>query len=153
MKALLEQITAKMNRKGIAPLISTIILLVFATGLGLVVMNWGNAVSIAHEDGCDAQLDVVRINGVAQACYAENTVRLTIENTGLETASEMKIAIIDEHGIINQVMHEEIAFIEVREIAVLTQRTLSDIRKIKITPKTEEYCPGKALEIDEVRRC
>jgi len=142
-----------MNKRGIAPLISTIILLIFATGLGLVVMNWGNAVSIEQKDGCDAQLEIVSINGLPQACYTENGVKLTLENAGLDTVTEMKVAIIDENGVLNQVVHERLEFIEVKEISFNTQRFLSNIRKIKITPKTTEYCSDNALEIDKVGRC
>ena len=46
-----------MNKKGISPLISTVILLVFAAGIGLVVMNWSNAVAAEAPEFCDARIE------------------------------------------------------------------------------------------------
>lgn len=142
-----------MNKKGISPLISTVILLVFATGLGLVVMNWSKAIEVEELPTCNAELAIVYIDGVPQLCKEENTVKVMLENNGLEVITGVKISIIDEIGVINDEVNETIGIAEIRQLDIDSSRPVSFIRKIKITPKSQIYCPNKAVEIESIRDC
>ena len=69
------------NKKGVSPLIATVLLIAFAVALGAVVMNWGRSyvedtANVARERSdtevtCTSQvdIDIVDIDSVPQVCY------------------------------------------------------------------------------------
>ncbi|MFP4656429.1 MAG: archaellin/type IV pilin N-terminal domain-containing protein [Candidatus Woesearchaeota archaeon] len=84
------------NKKGISPLIATVLLIAFAVALGAVVMNWGRAYveDTARETGvtsdtriaCSQNVNVqlVHVGGSPRICYNDDDkqVEITIQNRG-----------------------------------------------------------------------
>ena len=84
------------DKKGVSPLIATVLLIAFAVALGAVVMNWGRGFVQQQTDlatkttdlklGCSLKvnLKVAEINGVPQMCYggagANGYVEITLNN-------------------------------------------------------------------------
>lgn len=84
----------KKNKKGVSPLIATVILIVFAVALGSVVMNWGRgyvgeyteqADQIAQENrvcGAQASLRIAELGGEKKICQQNTQLNFYVENTG-----------------------------------------------------------------------
>lgn len=85
------------SKKGVSPLIATVLLIAFAVALGAVVMNWGrgyveDTANIARERSdtevkcaSDVDIAIVEIDGTPQICYndtgnAQNKLEFIIEN-------------------------------------------------------------------------
>lgn len=71
-----------MNKKGVSPLIATILLIGFAVGLGAVVMNWGKSIveetSFTLGDCSRASLNV----DDNTLCYGNNYIQFDLDNIG-----------------------------------------------------------------------
>jgi flagellin-like protein len=103
------------NKRGVSPLIATVLLIAFAVALGAVVMNWGRTyvtqtaqdvksssdVELACEQ--DVGLDWVEIGGVDQICYGgesssgfiffmvKNTESTKIESLGMNVIGSTNV--------------------------------------------------------------
>jgi flagellin-like protein len=149
-----------MNKKGISPVVSTLLLIVFAAVLGIVVMSWGKAAQFEEEAepaSCeDAGVGIISIAGEPQVCHADGILKYTLENTGNSQIESLKISIIaDEIEIV-----DEQKLIMAADIVNLESRftTKTDIKKIKFTPRITidgraVFCPIKGAEIENIKEC
>jgi len=107
-----------MRKKGLSPLIATVILISIAVALGVIVLDWGRSyikdttkyakdnyeTSVACK--MDVELDVVRIDGADQICYMNTTplnfvVDMIIENKGRVDVYGVEITTISIEKEIN----------------------------------------------------
>ena len=91
------------NKKGVSPLIATVLLIAFAVALGAVVMNWGrgyveDTADSAKEKSdkeliCSSEVDlaIVEIDGVSQICYnsTSDLVEFILENKRSRTVEDI----------------------------------------------------------------
>ena len=92
-----------MNKRGIAPLIATILLIVLAVGLGIVVMNFGRA-QIEETSRCAVNigLKVVELNNQKQVCLdkAGNEIYFIVENGPSIEVESMRLRVIGSEAIL-----------------------------------------------------
>ncbi|MBD3203262.1 hypothetical protein GF327_03140 [Candidatus Woesearchaeota archaeon] len=100
------------RKKGVSPLIATVLLIAFSVALGAVVMSWGRSFIDSQTSDVDSgtsqqmtcSLDVginfVTINSRELICYDSTTGELdmTIENTGVTNISGIMIKAIDNNN-------------------------------------------------------
>ncbi|MFW5852456.1 MAG: archaellin/type IV pilin N-terminal domain-containing protein [Nanoarchaeota archaeon] len=86
----------RFNKKGISPLIATVLLIAFAVALGAVVMNWGRSYveETARQSGVTSdtkvtcaqkvRLEIVQVGRVPRICYNEDesVIEITLQNKG-----------------------------------------------------------------------
>jgi flagellin-like protein len=152
-----------MNKRGISPIIATLLLISFAVAIGVVIMNFGRAqVELEAQCAIDAGMKLANIGGEKEICYdaGSKTVKFTIEN-GVNIKVE---------GLIFNVIGTEKA--ETYELnnaqmgkagnylgSVSYDSSVSgEIRQIKISPKVilfdeEQICVEKALIVESVKKC
>jgi len=85
------------SKRGVSPLIATVLLIAFAVALGAVVMNWGrtyveDTAAFAREKSdteikcsSDVKLAFLEVRNVKRLCYSYTTttkLNFTVENTG-----------------------------------------------------------------------
>lgn len=103
------------SKRGVSPLIATVLLIAFAVALGAVVMNWGrtyveNTASNAADKSdteikcsMDVRLEVPEIDDIEQLCYCNGSnpsyMQFIIENTGLVDIADLQIQIIGKQNI------------------------------------------------------
>lgn len=152
-----------MNKRGISPIIATLLLISFAVALGVVIMNFGRAqVELEAQCAIDVGMKLSNIGGEDQLCYdtASKNIKFTIEN-----GVNIKV----EGLIFNTIGTEKAETFELNEAKmgkagnflgnVKYDNSISgDIRQIKISPKVilfdeEQICPEKALIIESVKNC
>ena len=151
-----------MNKKGISPLIATLLLISFAVALGVVIMNFGRAqVELEAECPINIGLIISNIGGEDQFCYdsATKEIRFTLENgvnikveglifnvigTQQAESSEITAEIIKAGTYLGNVNYDA--------------SKSGEIRQVKISPKInlydeEQICTDKALVVEKIGSC
>ncbi len=151
------------DKRGIAPLIATMLLLSFAVSVGVVVMNFGRAqVELQAECPINIGLKFAQIKDKEDICYNEQKkeIKFTLEN-----GVNIKV----EGVLVNIVGEEEAKTTELNEAKIPKAgtyigkvpwdgKTSGGIRQLKITPKiilydAEQICVEKSLLPEKVGPC
>lgn len=144
-----------MKKKAIAPLISTVALILFATGLGIIVMNWGTAASYAVETkvGCDrASVNVIEINNKPDVCFKDNVLYFTLENNGEIDVGALKISFIGDK-VYQTELKEKFFVGGIKKINV-GYEDVGKVLKVKIAPIIEgEICVKQSTSIENIEGC
>jgi flagellin-like protein len=109
----------RFNKKGVSPLIATVLLIAFAVALGAVVMNWGRAyvedtATFAQQKSdteikCsnDARMEFLMINNVRKICYNSSSpahLDFILQNSGTAQITAINATIItDDTTVANTV--------------------------------------------------
>ncbi len=167
------------GKKGVSPLIATVLLIAFAVALGAVIMNWGRGFvqdrtadvekTTKIETGCalDVQLKVSEIEGTPQLCYggsgAAGQINFTIDNQGKKDIKELGIVVGGASGIYqlaNMNISTIIAGGAMFRNVTYDYNTYGSIKYVRFIPKIDiggvtTPCPGSALQKDssELRNC
>ncbi len=155
------------SKKAISPLIATLLLVLLATGLGVIAMSWGRA-QLEEGSYCPVfiGLKIIELNQEPQICRAgsrENGVITFLVENG---------ANIDVHSLNFRIIGTvDIYTLELPESSIAKGYPLlknipynydlfGDIRQIKITPRVVLFpgedpvlCPEQALIVEDVRVC
>ena len=152
-----------MNKRGISPIIATLLLISFAVALGVVIMNFGRAqVELEAECAIDVGLKLAKISNQEQVCYntAQKKVQFTVENG---------VNIPVEGLIVNIIGQNKAETVELNNAKMTKAGTYlgqvnynaavsGAIRQVKITPKVilfdaEQICTEKSLILENIRNC
>jgi len=153
----------RQKKKGITPLMATLLLISFAVAIGVVVMNFG-AAEVESNAQCPVQigLKLAIIGGQDQICYdsAKKDVTFTLEN-----GVNIKV----EGLIFNAIGSTKAESYELNEAKMIKagnylghvtydSAVSGTIKQIKITPKinlydAEQICTEQALVIENIRNC
>ena len=152
-----------MNKRGISPVIATLLLISFAVAIGVVVMTFGKAqVETQAQCPLNIGLKLSVISGQKQICFdsSSNQIKFTIEN-GANIAVDRLVANIigtekAETIEINDAKMEKVGSY-VGKVSYNVQES-GEIRQIKLTPAITLYdeqqvCIEKALTIEKVPNC
>ncbi len=99
------------NKKGVSPLIATVLLIAFAVALGAIVMSWGksyitqtqtdvqNKGNLQMTCSEDVGINILSIAGSFDACYTNSnstygTIKFTVKNSGSEALAGLKVQVI-----------------------------------------------------------
>ena len=89
------------SKKGVSPLIATILLIAFAVALGSVIMNWGLNLDLGKpDDKCGNVAVKIRNIGNFEACYGDfgqnGYINFILDNVGAVDISGLTILIVGE---------------------------------------------------------
>lgn len=140
------------NKKGIAPVISTIVLLLFATGLGIVVMNWGAQVSSAKEQTTESSINFIEINGEKDVCIKEGVIYFTLENSGETNIESLKISFIGD-SVFQKKIDYGLDVGDIKKINV-EYEDIGELLKVKIVPSGGgKIWTKKGISIENIKAC
>jgi len=91
------------SKKGVSPLIATILLIAFAVALGSVIMNWGLNLNLGKpDDKCSNVVVKIRNIDNFEVCYGDfgqnGYINFILDNTGTADISGLTILIVGEKG-------------------------------------------------------
>ncbi len=153
------------GKKGISPLIATILLIAFAVALGAVVMSWGRDPDLHGLDqemveACrGVSIDIEKIGGVEQISYinADRIVRFTVLNSGSRDISQLMVTIIGDR---------ETYVADLRDSSIRIGHPFSreinyniniygEIMKVRITPRIRHEgstvaCTRNSIEFEKI---
>ena len=158
----------KFNKKGVSPLIATVLLIAFAVALGALVMNWGREYientqekvtqQSEQQTACTFDTSITLVNIGEKPCLdpGDNTFYAIIENGNYEL-SGYKVTIFANDSIFENETTVSIKKVESKIVKAALPPGISKIQKATIIPKikikssTEDvYCPNAKIEIDDV---
>ncbi len=104
------------KKRGVSPLIATVLLIAFAVALGAVVMNWGRSYTEQVADNVqkqgdvqlkcsqDVKLEVVELDDNPQFCLGEwganSYVNFTLRNPGTKKMESLQVTFIGETDVL-----------------------------------------------------
>ena len=152
-----------MNKRGIAPLLATVLLIFLATGIGVVVMNVGRAqIEEAAQCAVDVQLKIVALNEKEQICFdRQNNQIFFIAETGPQIDIDgLRMRVIGQDAILVQGIEES----RIERSGTLLKYVQYDlnrygeIRQVRLIPVITLYeeeitCPEQALILEDIRDC
>jgi len=158
------------NRRGVSPLVATLLLIALSIALGAAVMSWGEDyieekaefVQGVQETvtTCDlVSFSVITISGVQQLCQDGSTVRGLIDNGPDADIADIHARVVGQQGIFVQesVLGKPLPRGSATPIAFSTG-DLGPLAQIKFTPKTViggklVVCGKQALLIENILPC
>lgn len=149
-------------KKAVTPLISSVLLIAFAVGLGLMVMSWGKTTTAIEMDSSlceEASLNIIILSDKEDVCFADNKVYATVENNGEVMITGFRASIIGDTAIsqpeLDNVMNvADIARIEIPYDASL----VGNIEQVRLVPRidfkgVDRLCVKSVLEMDSIDIC
>ena len=158
------------NKRGVSPLIATLLLILMSVGMGVAVMSWGEEyieekaefVQGVQETvtTCDTvSFSVIFINGVQQLCVKNNAVWGLLDNGPDADIADFHVRVVGEGGIFVQegVLDQPLT----RASATPISFALTDIgavKQIKLTPKItvggkQVVCSKQAMQAENILPC
>jgi flagellin-like protein len=150
------------TKKGVSPLIATVLLIAFAVALGAVVMNWGRAQldPSNNKNLCsEVEINLEKINQMPNICYSnsENYVSFLLRNDGSLSVLKFRITLISEdQNTYNNVINQRIDSGETKRLQSNFPSDLGKIQKVRISPilisdmdnplSNEQTCVDKSIE-------
>ena len=94
---------ARLNKRGVSPLIATVLLISFAVALGSVVLNWGRNLDISNPgDKCSGVSIKIRNIGDNQVCYSgegkNGYINFILDNNGNMDIEGLGVWIVGQKG-------------------------------------------------------
>lgn len=155
------------SKKGVSPLIATILLIAFAVALGSVVMNWGLNLSLGKSsDKCaSVEIKIRNING-AEICYggfgANSYINFIIDNVGETDINGLAVWITGDKGTkisdLDDVTIKKDALFEIKGKEVAYDSTAyGGIKNVQFIPKvksdTLEPCLKNSIKAEKIGIC
>ncbi len=155
------------NKKGVSPLIATILLIAFAVALGAVVMSWGKNVEsssselLSIEKCANVNLKVEKVNNIPQVFYggtgSDGFVKFTIANTGSYDVDQLIVWVIGEKDTNIMELKQssiKIGYPLIKEIKHDFNK-YGSIKKLKFVPKikiddSHVTCAKNAIEEEKI---
>ena len=161
----------RMNKRGITPLVATLMLISFSVGLGAIVMAWGQQyieekaefiTSVqAMPAGCDpVSVKILSISGAKQICVSGQAVRAMIENGPDVAVDNLRANIVSAGGTdsVESVLQASLAPAASSSVAI-THKAQGAVRQIKLIPyvtqgNKRQFCEKKAIVVeDPIAKC
>ena len=156
------------NKRGVSPLIATVLLISFAVALGSVVLNWGRNLDIAKPgDVCAGVSIKIRNIGDSQVCYfaagQNGYINFIIDNNGNKDVDGLGIWITGEKGTklldFNEFSIKKSEFLDIKDDSVKYDSNIDGIIKnIQFFPKIKtdnsiEICARNSVKADNIGAC
>ncbi|HLC47320.1 MAG TPA: archaellin/type IV pilin N-terminal domain-containing protein [Candidatus Nanoarchaeia archaeon] len=162
------------GKRGVSPLIATVLLIAFAVALGAVVMNWGRGYVEETQDfasqtsrreikcSIDITMEIIKIGGRKQICLDNqtNTVNFTLQNSGPVDIKGIRIqALSNSSSIVSNELNETF------ETAVPKRRYINysytgngSVSQVRFTPLIEieekkSWCAQNVLKVEDISIC
>ena len=143
-------------KKAMTPMISTIVLIVFAAALGALVISWGNAEGLvtATENICSrVDISPIEISGVPQICYDGQNIIAMLKNNGDKEITGVKVITIADQDIITNEFPVLIGAGDVVE-NYFPLNYEGEIKKVIIEPKIiNKLCAKQGISKEYIGMC
>ncbi|MCF7861431.1 hypothetical protein K9M79_04210 [Candidatus Woesearchaeota archaeon] len=132
------------SKKGVSPLITTILLIAFAVALGVVVMNWGRTTAnkIGFECPDEVSIKISELKGKPNVCIdqQEKTIRITLENGPAYEVVQIFGQAITDNDVFQFTMDKTMKKREIHQIVVdYDPATYGKVNKLTLIPYVYIY--------------
>lgn len=161
-----------MRKRGVSPLIATVLLIAFTVALGAVVMNWGRTyvedTAASVKEGADKAricsqdvgVKLVEINDIKQVCYggsgSSGYIDMTVFNNGNRDIEYVGVIVYGSANIMTNISINGTAMNVSRPMKLnltYSYTSYGTVRKVEIVPEVKiggvlTRCGGNALDIE-----
>jgi len=159
-----------MNKKGVSPIVATIILIALSIGIGLLVMGWGRAYIEEKAEfvqgiqetitTCDsADFSVIVIGGIPQLCIEGNIIKGYLDNGPDIDLLDVQARVAGTAGVYVQesLLPEPLKRLQAAQIAFAVP-SIGKVAQVKLTPKVEMnnavlFCAQKSIIVEPILQC
>ena len=153
------------SKKGVSPLIATVLLVAFAVALGSVVMNWGLNLNLGKPDNCRSVDFKLRGIGTSDVCFGGfgrgGYINFIIDNAGIDVGG-LTILIIGDKGTrffdMNNVVIKKDSLFDKKDKEVSYDFSVyGNIKQVQFIPKVKgkelQICSKNAITADKIGVC
>ena len=157
-----------LNKRGVSPLIATVLLISFAVALGSVVLNWGRNLDISKPgDVCAGVSIKIRHIISSEVCYAgsgKNTfIQFILDNNGNADIDGISIWVTGTSGTklldFNGMAIKKSELLTIKDNTIVYDSiTNGPIKSIQFFPKIKngnslEICAKNAIKATDIKTC
>ena len=163
-----------MNKRGIAPLVATVLLIAFSVALGAVVMSWGETYieekaefvqqSGQHEvasAGCGiVQWGFIEVSGLPEVCRSADGIVAFFDNGPAQGLAGVKARLVGSAGVheVENVLAAPLDRASSQKVTVPVPAAIGELRQVRFTPvvveqRLRDFCTAKALVIESLPSC
>ena len=161
------QINNLKSRKGVSPLIATILLIAFAVALGSVVLNWSLNIGIDSKDKCnDLEIKLRNIN-TAEVCFGglnqNRRASFIMDNKGENDISGLVMLVIGNKGtkifeFNDIIMKKKSSSNKIIKNLDYDLSALGPIKEVQFIPKIpsedgSDICSKSAIKTEKIDNC
>jgi len=151
----------RINKRGVSALVSSLILLVSAIGIGIGLINLGKAaVELGAECSINASLTFSVIDNKPQVCYKENgQVYFSVDNGQIIDINKVKVRAIDQKRRAQEFEVDQTSITRSGNLEREVQfQGLERVIQLRITPIIKFYdqvqiCDEKSITFDDLKPC
>ena len=148
------------SKKGISPLIATVLLIAFAVALGAVVMNVSAGLikeqtKTPSADCSTLALDIFTVREKPQVCFADKVITYRLTNNGAQKISDVKVQIVGEREVVQGTLGSQMAPADIKESSIsYSVAKNGDIISARFIPLSDAtLCQEQSVSVDEVKDC
>ncbi len=148
------------SRKGISPLIATVLLIAFAVALGAVAMNVSATLLESDAKGQAADctrlaLSVAKVRESPHICFGGGKVTYRITNIGLSHISDVFVQAIGESDLTQESLGEPLKAADSYDGSLdYSLAKNGNIKRMRFIPMSgTKICEAQAIEIVDVKDC
>jgi flagellin-like protein len=155
------------QKKGVSPLIATVLLISFAVALGAVVMNWGRNINIISPDDKCAGIDIEVRKTNYEVCFSgsgsDAFINFIIDNTGSVDISGLGIWIVGTRGTdfhnLDSLRIRQGELLDIKDNSVSYDfNKYGNIKHVQFIPKilvenSLDICPKNAIKAENIDVC
>ena len=146
-------------KRGMSPLLSTLMLMGFAIALGGVVMSWGKAGFTTERplDCTQTRIEAVSYGSNKGVCSKGEALELTIQNNGEIDIDGVKVSLLGENNIYSWTISNKVMVADIAKLD-LQHPDIGKINKVVVIPKfvyndNERLCPNNGFSIEDIGEC
>ena len=155
-------------KKGVSPLIATILLIAFAVALGSVIMNWGLNLNLGKADDKCSDVDIrLRKMDNFEVCFgragSSTYINFIVDNTGKKNVNGLAIWIIGDKGtklldLDNIMLKKDSLYTKNDKDVSYDPKMFGEIKQVQFIPKirfegTIDICPKNAVRAEKIGAC
>lgn len=156
------------SKRGVSPLIATVLLIAFAVALGSVVMNWGLNLNLGKStDLCRGVEIMTRNLDASQVCFGgfgqNGYINFILDNTGSLDISGIAIWIVGDKGTrlfdLDNILIKKGSLYDKKDKEVSYDFSMfGNIKQVQFIPKVKadqstEICPKNAIKAEKIGIC
>lgn len=156
------------SKRGVSPLIATVLLISFAVALGSVVLNWGRNLEIAKPGDICAGVSIkIRSANNAEACYGgsgKNTyLQFVLDNDGSTDIGGFGIWVTGDKGTklldFNDLSIKRGELLDIKDTSIkYDAEAYGAIQSIQFFPKIKddgsmEICARSSIKVSSIKVC
>ena len=155
------------SKKGVSPLIATILLIAFAVALGSVIMNWGLNLNFGKPaDKCSSVAIKIRDTDNFEVCYGgagkDGYINFILDNVGIVDINGLTILIVGEKGTrlfeLQKTIKKGTLFDKKDKEISYDSAMYGNVKQVQFIPKIvlnqeTNICAKNSVEADKIGIC